>query len=189
VKRREYAPSALFNDCRDGNSIPSTAERPFTQDFIMSINLATATKKELKTWAFENLAINLALTMNESTMIDRILVKCKSLNIDPPQNKIETNAAKTTKQKYITVNIAKQPGDGGGEPVFLGVQGKGILVPRGRSIEIPYPYAVCLENARQSIWTQDEEGEMHEEIVYQYPYQTVHGELLPEHRGQMEEAA
>ena len=155
----------------------------------MSINLATATKPELKAYAFEELGLNLPLTMGEPKMIDRILEACKKKGIDPPKNKIEAKTSKTKKQKYITVNIAKQPGDGGGEPAFVGVQGKGILIPRGRNIEIPYPYAVALENARQSIWTQDEDGVMHEEIVYQYPYQLVGCELLPEHRSHIEEEA
>ncbi len=153
----------------------------------MSINLATASKEALKKYAFEELGLNLPLTMGTPKMTDRILEACKKKGIDPPKNKIETNASKTTKQKYITVNIAKQPGDGGGEPAFIGVQGKGILIPRGRNIEIPYPYAVALENARQDIWTQDEDGVMHKEVVYQYPYQIAKGELLPEHRNHIED--
>lgn len=144
------------------------------------MNLATATQEELKAWAFENLALNLSMTMKQETMIERILAACTEKGIDPPANKIETAHGK--KAGYITINIAKDKSEGGAEPVFIGVQGKGILVPRGMNIDIPYPYAVALENAKQDIVTQDEDGKVMKETVYQYPYQIINGELKPEHR-------
>ena len=105
---------------------------------MSDFNLATATGPQMKAWAANNIDLKLTLSMNEDTMRDRILAKCKELQIDPPMAVIQTKHDKVKKvKKTVLINIAKADKKLGGlEPVFVGVQGIGYLIPRGMDIEV-----------------------------------------------------
>lgn len=140
-----------------------------TKDF----NLATATGPEMKKWGAKNLPdLKLSLAMNDDTMRERIVVECKKLKIEPPTAVIQTKHDKVRKNtKTMTINIAK--GDkklGGLEPVFVGVQGVGYLIPRGIDIKVSPAIVEVLKNAVTDIVTQDKDGEIIHDEVPTYPF-------------------
>jgi len=140
------------------------------------INLATATKAELKAWAINNIDLQLSLNMNEDTMCQKIKDKCSELKIDPPSSKVAVKggAAKSKNTKYITINIAKQDKPGGSEPVPVGVQGVLYTIPRGIDVDVPASVVEVLKNAIQDIVTQDQDtAEIMHEDVLSYPYQVI----------------
>lgn len=144
---------------------------------MSEFNLATADKAALKTFAINELNLNLPLTMNEDTMKQKIVDRCGELNMDPPKARIEL-PKHAGKHKYVTVNVSKQPvkGDGGfgSSPVFVGFQAKGYMIPRGINIDIPEPLVEVLQNAIQDIVTQDDEtGEILHDDLMTHPFQII----------------
>jgi len=134
-------------------------------------DFVNANTKQLKAWAANNIDLSLTLTMNADTMREKIVAKCKELNIDPPVAKVVTKQDKKLKiKKTVLINIAKSEKPGGTEPVFVGVQGVGYLIPRGIDVEVSESIVGVLENAITDNVTQDDEGEIHHDEVPTYPF-------------------
>lgn len=55
----------------------------------------------------------------------------------------------------VTLLIAKGEGVDGDRPVYVGVNGRGMLVPRGEQVTIAYRYYLVLQNAVQTLKRQD----------------------------------
>lgn len=134
-------------------------------------NLATADKHQLKYYG-GTIGLNLSLAMSEETMRDRIQDHCNANGIEAPVSEVGTSA-KDKKQPRVKINIAKQDKPGGGDPVFVGVQGVGYTIPRGINVDVPAPVVEVLKNAKQDRIFQDEDGNIHSEEVLTYPFQTV----------------
>lgn len=148
-----------------------------------NFNMATATPEELKAWAANTLDLKLALTMNPDTMREKIVAKCKELQIDPPMAEILTKHdrvaqnAGSRKTKSVIINIAKSDKPGGSDPVFVGVQGVGYTVPRGIDIAVSPAIVEVLKNAMTDLVTQDtESGELLHNEVTTYPFSVVRNE-------------
>lgn len=142
---------------------------------MSEFNLATATKQQLKDYSMNNYELVLSLTMNEDTMRDRIIDHCQRNNLEVPFAKLIVKRQADRKGEWMTINIAKQDRAGGNEPVFVGVQGVGYLIPRGMDISVPKKVVHVLENAEQDIVTQDPDtGEMLHNPVRTYPFNVVH---------------
>jgi len=140
---------------------------------MTEFNLAVADKHQLKFYAKETLGLALSMNMNESTMRELIQKHCDEKDIEPPVAELGSTPANEG-EKRVTINIAKQDKPGGSDPVFVGVQGVGVTIPRGINIKVPARYAHALENAVQDIVTQDPEtGEIVKEHVLTYPFQKV----------------
>lgn len=138
---------------------------------MSDFNLATASKPEMKYYA-GTIGLKLSNAMSEQTMRERIQAHCIENDLDAPKAVVADNA-KHSKHKKITINIAKQDKVGGGDPVFVGVQGVGYTIPRGINIDVPAPVVEVLNNAIQERVYQDDDGELHSESVMTYPFQTV----------------
>ena len=71
----------------------------------------------------------------------------------------------------VMITITEMPGAGGKRDVFVGVNGVGMMIPRGRPVVIPYRYFHALENATQTLYEQDEHtGEVISSDVPSYPF-------------------
>ena len=70
----------------------------------------------------------------------------------------------------VVINIPKSEKAGGNEPVFVGVQGVGFLIPRGRDITVSPSIVEVLKNAITDNVTQDEDGEMVHNDAPTYPF-------------------
>ena len=70
----------------------------------------------------------------------------------------------------VTITIAEMEGAGGKRPVYAGVNGVAMLIPRGRPVDIPYRYYLDLMNAVKTVHEQDEAtGEIISSDVPSYP--------------------
>jgi len=139
-------------------------------------NLATANKTQLKNYAKEMYDLPLTMNMGEATMRQCINDHCKEHNLDMPLSEAVNNKSNKIKKagKKFVVNIATAEGDHGGEPVFLGVQGSGTMVPRGIDVTISEALVEILRNAKQDIVTQDKvTGDLIHRDVLTYPFQIV----------------
>lgn len=75
----------------------------------------------------------------------------------------------------IKVLINASDKQGGDSPVFLGLNGTGIYVPRGEECWMPEKYLSCLKNAVEDFFDTNEDGEaIHPpRKILSYPFQTV----------------
>jgi hypothetical protein len=138
---------------------------------MSEFNLATANAKQLKTYAANNYDLKLSLTMSADTMRERIAKHCEENGLEAPVAKIQTKHDVAKKSnKTVTINIAKSDKTGGAEPVFVGYQGVGYLIPRGIDIQVSPAIEHILKNAVTDNVTQDGDGEVHHDEVPTYPY-------------------
>ncbi len=71
----------------------------------------------------------------------------------------------------VMLNIAVAEGDGGDRPVPVGVNGSIMLVPRGKDVEVPWPYYLALKAAVKTIHAQDTNtGDMESHDTPSYPF-------------------
>ena len=71
----------------------------------------------------------------------------------------------------VTITIAETDSAGGKRPVFVGVNGVGMLIPRGKQVDIPYRFYLALTNAIKTTYEQDEAtGEIVSSDVPSYPF-------------------
>lgn len=134
-----------------------------------NFNIATASRPELKYFAFEKYGIKLSMSMTEHTMREKIQEHCSKNDLDQPVARVAPKKGKA-KFKYHTVNIPKSDKPGGDEPVFVGFNGVGYSVPRGINVEVPEPIVEILRNAVTDMVTQDEDGLMHHSDVPTVPF-------------------
>lgn len=71
----------------------------------------------------------------------------------------------------VKLLIHEQEGAGGKRPVYVGVNGTGMLIPRGQIVEVAYRYYHALANAVRDVYDQDDEGTIHKRQVPAYPFQ------------------
>lgn len=82
---------------------------------------------------------------------------------------------------FARIVIHKDPTPGhANSPVQVGLNGRIFHVPRGKEVDIPYPYIGVLKDAVNTIISQSKEptssnpaGEMKEEAMLTYPFQVV----------------
>ena len=82
-------------------------------------------------------------------------------------------SGKTREYVRILVHTSDKPG--GEEPVFVGVNGIGMYIPRGEEVEVPVEYAEGLDHARQLVYPQSDDpvgglGEPREVHVYPFTF-------------------
>ncbi len=138
-------------------------------------NLATADKDTLKTYAKNNYDLSLTLNMSEETMRERIIRHCEKNNLELPTYEILDKKSQSDERSgkavgKVVINIPKSEKAGGNEPVFVGVQGVGFLIPRGRDITVSPSIVEVLKNAITDNVTQDEDGEMVHNDAPTYPF-------------------
>lgn len=144
-------------------------------------NLDTASKEEMKQYARDELGIALPLTMNESTMRQRIRDRMAEMGkVDPTNESVKAAKGDVTKagqrKNYVTIIVAKSQEKGGGQPAFVGVNAVGYTIPRGIPIAVPNFVEYALRNAVQTIYEWDEETlQLTQRDVPTYPYNVVGG--------------
>jgi hypothetical protein len=74
----------------------------------------------------------------------------------------------------VSLTIYEQEGDAGREAVFVGINGVGYQIPRGKPFNVPVEVVHVLENAVQTIYEPVEGGETRERTLKRFNF-TVHG--------------
>lgn len=151
----------------------------------MSIDIDKAEPQELKDYAINELGLALSLTMRAETMRQKIRDRQQELNKgagneDPPSAKVAKGDKSSAKARanYVTINIARSQEKGGGQPVFVGLNGKGFTIPRGIPIAVPPGVEYILRGAKQTVYEYEGEGSDQKLVpreVLTYPYQVVGG--------------
>ncbi len=86
----------------------------------------------------------------------------------------ETMAKAGTRRK-IRMVIHNQSGPGGAEPVFVGVNGHGVLFPRDTEVLLSPEVAEVIMNAKSDVIRNHDDGRVETIVVNRYAY-TVLGE-------------
>lgn len=74
----------------------------------------------------------------------------------------------------VDVTIYEQEGDAGREAVFIGVNGTGYQIPRGKPFSIPIEVLHVLDNSVQTIYESMPNGETRQRTLKRFNY-TNHG--------------
>lgn len=128
------------------------------------IPLATATKAQLKAFAL-HLGANVTNFDNEDKLREKIAAagwdQSSIVAIDQQDAPIG-QAAKSAQDKTLTepmvdITIHTQDGAGGKRAVFVGVNGRALLIPRNKRCSVKLRYLKALENAIETKYEFDEE--------------------------------
>lgn len=71
---------------------------------------------------------------------------------------------------YVPINIAAAPVEGGDRPVPVRVNGRTMLIPRGKRVMVPEEYVEAIRNASETVWDMTEHGLSNPREVPSYPY-------------------
>jgi hypothetical protein len=85
-----------------------------------------------------------------------------------PQSKIE---AELKKQKRVKITIS--PDDNDSQPVFVGVNGVGFSIDRGREVEVPASVVEVLRHAIKKVPVKEGHRVVGWREVQMYPFQVV----------------
>lgn len=115
---------------------------------------------------------NLAISPNPNTGPDKIAAVIRQAGFeeievqDDPPEAVQAQSAPQPSSRamaaqdhgdvpLVEVLIERDEGVGGDRPVFLSVNGRGLLVERGKPQKIKYPYFLALQNAVKTAIDQD----------------------------------
>lgn len=140
-----------------------------------------ATEVQLRLFASETLGMDIKDTAKIDTVRARVLAawdKPEILIADTeaaPEPEASKPAAKQTEPGMVRLILGVTEEAGGADPVQVGVNGKVMLVPRGKEVEIPLAYFQVLENAVQFKYEPLPDGGMEPEPrkVPLYPFQRL----------------
>lgn len=160
-------------------------------DATVKVALKDATRKQLREFATERFGIPLANFDHSKVIIaklqqagwdkDYIEVRDDSAALRAPGAPSEAPApakpvdidARDNEWFEIVIPVSDAPG--GGEPVFVSVNGVGQYIERGKSQWVRRPYIEALEHAKQTLYRQEPDmktpPEPYEALTY--PFQIV----------------
>lgn len=81
---------------------------------------------------------------------------------------IQHNEALSGVRKILTIH--PESGEGGNQAVFIGLNGVGFQVPRGKPWNVPVELVNNLDNAEQTIYERNDKGEMIPRVAPRFAY-------------------
>ncbi len=159
---------------------------------MKKIAIGEATEAQLRKFALENLGLSIKDTAKRATVVSRIQQCWTGSNILVPDDRAETGPepqpagseaipqAVTAEQQapaegMVRVILGVTEEAGGKDDVQLGCNGKIMLVPRGKEVEIPERYFESLAHAVQEKFDALPDGGMDPipRKVQLYPFQVL----------------
>lgn len=151
------------------------------------VNLADATQPELIEFAQSTLGIMIPGNAKRETALakvmsawpdkDYILLEAKEEQapLSGQAPKPATAVQGGPPPGYVRIIVQRQEGAGGDDPIPLGVNGKIMLVERGKESDIKDAYFRVLENAVKHVYESLTDGGINPEArkVATYPYQVI----------------
>lgn len=131
--------------------------KTLTQDQIDGLD-----RKEFQTYAQEAFGISLDARKSKDDMVQAFLdaggkiaesdapgapENPKAQNLATANGEVDINEADPKKYPKHDVTIHGQEGPGGGDDVFLSVNGHALLIKRNERVSIPWPHLEALKNA------------------------------------------
>jgi len=154
-----------------------------------TILLADATKDEMQRFAVEHLGFQRSPnTILEETLRAKIAAAWDKEEItiivqdDAAAQSSEQAATQASEavddDEFVTINIAKTEEDGGDQPVWASVNGRGMWIPRGEDVRVRKCYEHVLGNAIRTVYDQKpaangQPGEMVPRQAHAYPFRRV----------------
>lgn len=90
---------------------------------------------------------------------------------EPPMSSEERAAMdKARMGRKIRMVIHNQGGPGGSEPVFVGVNGHGVLIPRDTEVLLSPEVAEVIRNAKSDVTRNHDDGRIETVVVNRYAY-------------------
>lgn len=148
-------------------------------------NIVTADVGQMRTWAKNNIDVNIPAKTDRATAVEMIVNACNALQIPVPTGSIITRQEKQMGKtdNTVLIKIPKTKDPGGKEPVFVGFQGTGYLIPRDVECRISQGVAQVLNNAITDHVSQDidpktgDMGEMRHDESPTYAFQILEGRI------------
>lgn len=153
---------------------------------MKKILLKDATKEQMMAFAETTLGISSPANIGVDTLRAKIQAAWThdEITVDDsaPAKPMEgtaphpaTAAQAGPERKMVRVIIHKTDEPGGDEPVPVGVNGRVMLVPRGKQVDIPEDYFHVLSNASRLHYDTDGNGSLiyPPREIHQYPHQRV----------------
>lgn len=153
-----------------------------------TVPIADATDDELRTFAQQTLGVTFDKKAKRETMLakiqqlwtkDAITVvvdeapeqsgTAPAAPVGKGANAMKSRGGRSDPQVELLINEQETPD--GKRPVFVSVNGVGMLIPRNERVKVGYRYYEVLKNATKTIHTQDEEGNIYSHDVPSYPFQ------------------
>ena len=154
------------------------------------VKIAEATHDQLLKFARETLGFNSPPNIGRETLIARISVAWNKDHITVAQAAAEVSQAgqaplpQTAEQQapekpMVRINIHITEEAGGNEAVPVGVNGRIMLIPRGKDVDIPYTYYEVLKHAVMNKYDPMPDGGMNPvpREVPTYPFQVILAEV------------
>jgi hypothetical protein len=102
---------------------------------------------------------------------DEITVEDEPVEAEPM---VLVNEESSAGDEMQTILIEKEKGPGGSDSVFVSVNGRAMLIPRGEKVRVPARYVHALENAKQLDYPALEDGGLGEPVeISTYPWRRV----------------
>lgn len=127
----------------------------------MQKKIADATASEVADYARTYHGLDVRHTMGK----DRIVAELAKVGYAADEITVEAPAAVAPKQSLkpedfgskekLVIHIPEQEGPGGSDPVFVAVNGRGILIPRNKNVSVRKPYVEALEHATKRVPVKD----------------------------------
>lgn len=145
------------------------------------VPLHTANKPQLRAFAQ-----HLGVTVTNFDSVEKLRQKIKDSgweetyivafdDAQAPNPKAKAAPAASTKEvsePMVSLTVHQQEGPGGKRPVFVGVNGRAILIPRNKQCEVKLRYLVALQNAVETKYEYDDEAKANMPIeLPSYPHQ------------------
>lgn len=145
----------------------------------LQIPITSASKAQLRDFA-RNLGVTVTNFDDEQKIITKIQATGYDQSFivvpDASAPKAVANgklvAGQEVPEPMVEITIHTQEGAGGKRPIFVGVNGRGILIPRNQRVPIKHRYLGALEGAIETKYEFDEEAKANmPRDLPSYPYQ------------------
>jgi hypothetical protein len=150
------------------------------------VKITEASDEQLRWYAANVLGLDISVAAKRPGVISKIAAvhDCDSIAVPPeigcprlepasdrPAHAVIPGSYQSGGKRRVI--IERQEGPGGDRPVFVAVNGVGILVPRGEPCNLAEPYIEALENAVQTVYHQDGDGNLIPRDVQIHPMRVL----------------
>lgn len=147
----------------------------------MQKKIADATATELAEFAKVQFGIEgVRHTMGKEAILAKLATvgfAADEITVDAPQAPAAPRPVKAEdigSAEMVRILISEQDGAGGSEPVFVAVNGRGILIPRGKEHPVRKPFVEALQNATRRVPIMGGDSQITGwREVPQYPFQVL----------------
>jgi len=139
------------------------------------INIETAPAKELRAYAKEELDLTFPIGTTKTAMLDAVK---SALGQEVQETTTDSAPSAISKKsrdgKRVTINIHKSANPSDPDPVYVGLNGIGITIPRGIDVDVLEGYVSILKNAvRTTYHTDAKTGDVTVSNSHAYPFSVI----------------